>query len=125
NQVLFSVNPPMDEAGDATQPNSVPDSKELGTNDQEQSVILPFNDLEHAKEILKNNHEQIAALVLEPVQGGFIPAHQAFMDGIREITEELGIVLIFDEVKTGFRVSMGGAQSVYGIKPDLTTLGKV
>src|SRR5699024_1972895 len=70
------------------------------------------------------NQDQIAALVMEPIQDGFLPVDQSFINGIRQITQKLGIVLIFDEVKTGFRVSMGGAQSLYNIEPDLTTLGK-
>lgn len=123
-QVLFSIAPPMSEAGDVTHPNTVPNSKELASKDQEQTIILPFNDLEHAEEILKANQDQIAALVMEPIQDGFLPVDQSFINGIRQITQKLGIVLIFDEVKTGFRVSMGGAQSLYNIEPDLTTLGK-
>lgn len=125
NQVLYSINPQMDEAGDAAHPNAVPDSKELTGISQKETIMLPFNDLSHTEEILRHHQDDIAALILEPLQGGFIPATQAFMDGIRHITHELGIVLIFDEVKTGFRVNMGGAQEIYGVKPDLTTLGKV
>lgn len=106
-QVLFSIAPPMSEAGDVTHPNTVPNSKELASKDQEQTIILPFNDLEHAEEILKANQDQIAALVMEPIQDGFLPVDQSFINGIRQITQKLGIVLIFDEVKTGFRVSMG------------------
>src|SRR5690625_3065958 len=59
------------------------------------------------------------------MQRGFIPAEIDFMNGLRKLTEELNIVLIFDEVKTGFRVALGGAQSIYNVKPDITTLGKV
>src|SRR5699024_6292682 len=58
-------------------------------------------------------------------QGGFIPAEQSFITGLKKLTDELNIVLIFDEVKTGFRAAIGGAQSIYNIKPDITTLGKV
>ncbi|HEX7066109.1 MAG TPA: aspartate aminotransferase family protein [Bacillales bacterium] len=125
NQVLFSINPDIGEAGPFKEPNVVPDSKGLSKQDGQQTIILPFNDLEASEEILRKHCDEIGALVLEPVQGGFIPAEQRFIEGIRQLTKELGIVLIFDEVKTGFRVSLGGAQEVYGIKPDLTTLGKV
>src|SRR5699024_3803038 len=62
---------------------------------------------------------------MKTIQGVIIPAEQDFIEGLKKLTEELNIVLIFDEVKTGFRVALGGAQSVYHIKPDLTTLGKV
>src|SRR5699024_11332327 len=92
-----------------THPNTVTKSKELNSKDQEQTIILPFNHLEHEEEILKANQDQIAALVMEPIQDGFLPVDQSFINGIRQITQKLGIVLIFDEVKTGFRVSMGVA----------------
>src|SRR5699024_11762757 len=71
------------------------------------------------------NADDLAAVILEPIQGGFIPAQTEFLHGLKKLTDELNIVLIFDEVKTGFRVALGGAQSIYNIKPDLTTLGKV
>ncbi|HET7615587.1 MAG TPA: aminotransferase class III-fold pyridoxal phosphate-dependent enzyme, partial [Bacillales bacterium] len=99
--------------------------KGLSRLDREQTIILPYNDLGASEEILRKHGDEVGALVLEPVQGGFIPADPSFLKGIRELTEELGIVLIFDEVKTGFRVGLGGAQEVYGVKPDLTALGKV
>src|SRR5699024_1801043 len=123
-QVLFSIAPPMSEAGDVTHPNTVPNSKELASKDQEQTIILPFNDLEHAEEILKANQDQIAALVMEPIQDGCLRVDQSFINGIRQITQKLGIVLIFHEVRTGFRGSVGAAQSQYDIEPDFTTLGK-
>lgn len=125
SQVLYSISPTMEEAGHSSHPNSVPNSKELSEGGQNNTIVLPFNDLEHASDILKENQSQLAAVVIEPVQDGFLPAEDGFLQGIRKITEELGIVLVFDEVKTGFRVSMGGAQSLYNVKPDLTTLGKV
>src|SRR5699024_11490915 len=105
-------------------PNIGQYAKEIDIKDQEQIIILPFNDIENADEILKANQDQISALVMEPIQDGILPVDQSFINGIRQITQKLGIVLIFDEVKTGFRVSMGGAQSLYNIEPDLTTLGK-
>src|SRR5699024_7736101 len=125
HQVLYSIDPHEEDAGLAEAPIPVPDSKELKNISRNETIILPFNNLEQTEAILRKHHDQIAALILEPLQSGFISATQAFMDGIRAITDELGIVLIFDEVKTGFRVAMGGAQEVYGITPDLTTLGKV
>jgi len=63
--------------------------------------------------------------MLEPSQAGYIPAQPEFLQGLRKVTEELGILLVFDEVKTGFRIGIGGAQSHYGVQPDLTALGKV
>ncbi len=125
DQVLVSVNPNLAEAGAAENPRAVGESQGLPDYYVENTVILPFNDLEATERILRKHAKELAAVILEPIQGGFIPATQAFMDGLREVTEDLGIVLIYDEVKTGFRVSLGGAQSLYGIKPDLTALGKV
>src|SRR5699024_7704395 len=125
NQVLVSVNPDEQEAGTADTPEATPESKGIPQHDLEQTIVLPFNDLEATEAILRTHAAELAAAILEPVQGGFITATNEFMRGLRSLTEELNIVLIFDEVKTGFRVHLGGAQSVYNIKPDLTALGKV
>lgn len=125
DQVLFSINPSINEAGDARSPNAVPESAGVDPYHKKQTVILPFNDLEATRVILKAHQDELAAVIMEPVQGGFIPATKEFMHGLRQVTEELGILLIFDEVKTCFRVSLGGAQAHYGVKPDLTALGKV
>ncbi|WP_163529893.1 aspartate aminotransferase family protein [Halobacillus ihumii] len=125
DQVLLSVNPPIDNAGPAAEPSSVIESKGVDPYHQEHTIVLPFNNLDAAAEILRKKKDDIAAVILEPIQSGFIPAEQAFMEGLRKVTEELGILLIFDEVKTGFRIGLGGAQAAYGITPDLTTLGKV
>lgn len=125
NQVLLSVNPPVAEAGPIHEPKAIVESKGIEPHQAENTIILPFNDLDACAEILKKRKDEIAAVMLEPVQSGFIPAEQDFMTGLRQVTEELGILLIFDEVKTGFRMGIGGAQSVYGIKPDITALGKV
>ncbi|WHY73680.1 aspartate aminotransferase family protein [Fictibacillus enclensis] len=125
DQVLLSVNPPITEAGPIDEPKSVIESKGIDPYHQEHTIVLPFNDLDAVSDILYKRKDEIAAVMMEPIQGGFIPAEPAFMQGLRKITEELGILLIFDEVKTGFRLGIGGAQSVYGVHPDLTTLGKV
>ncbi|MDV2581360.1 aspartate aminotransferase family protein [Alkalibacillus haloalkaliphilus] len=125
DQMLVSVNPDMEQAGEVNQPNAVAESSGMSDYHLEHTVVLPFNDLEATEEILKARQDEISAVILEPVQGGFIPADESFMKGLREVTEELGIVLIFDEVKTGFRLNVGGAQSLYGVEPDLTALGKV
>ncbi|WNS73714.1 aspartate aminotransferase family protein [Bacillus sp. DTU_2020_1000418_1_SI_GHA_SEK_038] len=125
DQVLLSVNPPVNAAGPANEPKSIIESKGVDPYHEEHTIVLPFNNLEATAEILKKGKDEIAAVILEPIQGGFIPAEQSFMNGLRKITEDLGILLIFDEVKTGFRLGLGGAQSIYGIKPDITTLGKV
>ena len=125
DEVLVSVNPNYDEAGDAANPNAVAESKGVSKEDLKNTVVLPFNDIEGTEKILRQNKDEISAVILEPIQGGFIPATADFMYSLRQITEELGILLIFDEVKTGFRMTVGGVQSIYHIEPDLTALGKV
>jgi glutamate-1-semialdehyde 2,1-aminomutase len=89
--------------------------------------VAQFNDLQSVSTIFERYPEQIAAVIIEPVAGnmGVVPPIAGFLEGLRSLTQEYGTLLIFDEVMTGFRVHPGGAQSLYGIKPDLTTLGKV
>ena len=91
------------------------------------TLTLPFNHIEPLKELFAKQGEQIAAVIVEPVAGNMncIPPAPGFLEELRKQCDEHGTVLIFDEVMTGFRVALGGAQSVYNIKPDLTTLGKV
>ncbi|WP_066175886.1 aspartate aminotransferase family protein [Bacillus marinisedimentorum] len=125
DKVLFSINPSQQEYGAEDEPAAVQESKGIPSYYEDNILILPFNDIEKTECLLRKHKDNLAALILEPVQSGFIPADPEFMKQLRTITEELGIVLIFDEVKTGFRLGLGGAQEVYGIKPDLTALGKV
>jgi len=125
NQVLFSVNPPLEEAGSPSEPNAVAESRGVEPYQAEQTIVLPFNHLDACAEILRKRQHEIAAVMLEPSQAGYIPAQPEFLQGLRKVTEELGILLVFDEVKTGFRIGIGGAQSHYGVQPDLTALGKV
>lgn len=125
NQVLVSINPSKENAGKAESPTPVLESSGIPMDEQENTIVLPFNDLEATEILLKKHAHELAAVILEPVQGGFIPADESYMHGLRKLTEELNILLIFDEVKTGFRVDLGGAQKLYNIKPDITALGKV
>lgn len=92
-----------------------------------QTLTLPFNQLEPLADAFRQYPDAIAAVIVEPVAGnmGCIPPEEGFLAGLRELTEQAGAVLIFDEVMTGFRVARGGAQALYGVTPDLTTLGKV
>lgn len=91
------------------------------------TILLPYNNLEAVEEVVEKGYEEIAAIILEPVAGnmGVIPPQKGFLEGLRKLCSEYGIVLIFDEVITGFRVALGGAQERYGVLPDLTTLGKI
>ena len=93
----------------------------------ETTIALPFNSLDAVEEAFRLRGNEIAALIVEPVVGnmGCVPPAPGYLQGLRSITEKHGAVLIFDEVMTGFRVSFGGAQELYGVTPDMTTLGKV
>ncbi|MEI3614753.1 aspartate aminotransferase family protein [Pseudogracilibacillus sp. SO30301A] len=125
NQVLVSINPSKENAGKAESPTPVLESSGIPLDEQENTIVFPFNDLEATEILLKKHANELAAIILEPIQGGYIPADDSYMQGLRELTKELDILLIFDEVKTGFRVDIGGAQKLYRIKPDITALGKV
>lgn len=91
------------------------------------TIVAPYNDIAAVREIFAAEGEQIAAIIVEPVSGnmGVIPPVPGFLEGLRAVCDEYGAVLIFDEVITGFRVALGGAQERYGVTPDLTTLGKI
>jgi glutamate-1-semialdehyde 2,1-aminomutase len=93
----------------------------------ELTLTVPFNDFGALDEVFRANRDQIAAAIVEPVVGnaGCIPPQAGFLEKLRSLTAEQGTVLIIDEVMTGFRVAYGGAQQLYDIKPDLTTLGKI
>jgi len=91
------------------------------------TIPLPFNSVEALEECFANHGDKIACVIVEPVVGnmGCVPPQPGYLEALREVTAKHGALLIFDEVMTGFRVSLGGAQELYGIKPDMTTLGKV
>jgi glutamate-1-semialdehyde 2,1-aminomutase len=87
-------------------------------------LVAPFNDLETVASLVREHKAEIAAVIVEPLQR-LIPPKPGFLEGLRRITQENGILLIFDEVVTGFRFAYGGAQEYYGVVPDVCTLGKV
>jgi len=91
------------------------------------TVVVPYNDLEAVEAAFVDNPDQVAALIVEPVAGnmGCIPPADGFLEGLRALCDKYGALLIFDEVITGFRIAYGGAQERYGVMPDLTTLGKI
>ena len=91
----------------------------------EHTEVLPFDDIDRCEALLRQHREEVGVVVVEPFQSGYIPVDRDFMQRLRLITQELGMVLLFDEVKTGFRIRLGGAQAFYGVRPDLTALGKV
>ena len=91
------------------------------------TIPLPFNSVDALEECFANHGDKIACVIVEPVVGnmGCVPPQPGYLQALRDVTAKHGALLIFDEVMTGFRVSLGGAQELYGIKPDMTTLGKV
>jgi len=94
---------------------------------QQYTKVIPFNDLPNSLEVIYQNKEDLAAIIIEPVigEGGFIPTTTEYLKMLRSETEQLGALLIFDEVISGFRVALGGAQERFAMTPDLTTLGKI
>jgi len=104
-----------------------PDSLGVPASTAEHTITLSYNNLSEVEETFQQLGDQIAAIIVEPVAGnmGCIPPVAGFLEGLRSVCDQYGSLLIFDEVMTGFRVALGGAQSVYKIVPDLTTLGKV
>lgn len=114
-------------AGSAALTSSVPDSAGVPEGYTKTTLVALYNNEDSVRELFEENKDEIAALVVEPVAAnmGVVPPKPGFLRFLRDITAENGTVLIFDEVITGFRLSLGGAQQYYGVKPDMTTLGKI
>jgi glutamate-1-semialdehyde 2,1-aminomutase len=114
-------------AGSGVATLGLPDSPGVPHRTASYTITVPFNDLEAVEEAFRQYGDQLAAVIVEPVAGnmGVVPPLPGFLEGLRNITEKHGTLLIFDEVMTGFRVDYHCAQGLYGITPDLTTLGKV
>lgn len=114
-------------AGSGAVTMGTPDSPGVTEGTAKDTLTAPFNNLEAAIKLVDNNQNQIAAIILEPVAGnmGCILPKDGYLKGLRDLCDANGIILIFDEVMTGFRLSKGGAQEVYGVTPDMTTLGKI
>ena len=93
----------------------------------EDTLVATYNDIESVRRLLDTHRGEVAAIILEPIMGnmGLIPPAPGFLEELRRVTEEEGVLLIFDEVISGFRAARGGAQELYGIRPDLTCLGKI
>ena len=114
-------------AGSGAMTLGIPDSPGVPADLAKHTINLPFNSLDAVARTLRRRKGKVAALILEPVaaNAGVIPPAPGFLEGLRELTAEHGVILIFDEVITGFRVAYGGAQERFGIRPDLTCLGKI
>jgi glutamate-1-semialdehyde 2,1-aminomutase len=115
------------EAGSGVATLSIPGSPGVPKSFVAHTLSLPYNDIDRVSEVMKTQGEKIACIIVEPVAGnmGLVTPVNGFLQALRELTDKSGSLLIFDEVMTGFRVSYGGAQSIYGISPDLTCLGKI
>jgi len=122
------------QAGSGATTLGVPSSPGVPESITSNTLLIPYNDLDAVREVFQGHRNQIACLVVEPVAGnmgcippapGVGPNGQGYLHGLRELCDQFDVLLIFDEVMTGFRVAFGGAQSLYGITPDLTCLGKI
>ena len=115
------------EAGSGVATFGLPECEGIPADFTRHTLVVPFNDANAVRRTIEAHPDQIACLILEPIMGnmGIISPQDGYLNELREITSEHGVVLIFDEVITGFRVAYGGAQSLYGVIPDLTCLGKI
>jgi glutamate-1-semialdehyde 2,1-aminomutase len=114
-------------AGSGAATHGVPTSAGVPASYASETLVAEFNDLNSVVELIDENINQIAAIIVEPIAGnmGVVKPRNGFLQGLRKLCDQNGILLIFDEVITGFRVSYGGAQNLYGVSPDLTCLGKI
>lgn len=114
-------------AGSGVATLGIPDSPGVPRSYTENTLVAPYNNAEAVEQLFKLYPGAIAAIIVEPVAAnmGIVPPQPGFLKHLRQLTEELGALLIFDEVITGFRIAYGGAQALYGITPDLTCLGKI
>jgi len=125
--VLQSLDIPSDKLKAKNRQPAVPFGKGIPKSISDLVVIYPFNDWPATEEVLTRNADDLAALIIEPIQagGGCFAPRNGYLKKLRKLTKELGIVLIFDEVLTGFRVAFGGAQERYDVKPDMTSIAKI
>ena len=114
-------------SGSGALTHGAPNSPGIPEETTKNTLLIPFNDEDAVKNVINENKDEIACLIVEPVMGnvGCIPPKDGYLEFLREITEENDIILIFDEVITGFRIAPGGAQEYYGVVPDLATVGKI
>lgn len=126
DNVSFSVNPSMQEPELSDLLSPVPWTQGISAGLETQLLVLPWNDLERLQTVLKRRGSEVAAVIMEPVMcnNGCILPRPGFLEGVRDLCDRHGVILIFDEVITGFRISSGGAQKYFGVVPDLAVFGK-
>ena len=127
DNVSWGISTPSEEAlGSRENPNVYPWTEGLPEHSKEEFIVLPWNDLPLLKKTVAERHKEIAAIITEPIMcnNGCILPEEGFLEGLREVCDEYDIALIFDEVITGFRLSLGGAQQYFGITPDISVFAK-
>ena len=122
----FSHVPALEAAGTERFPRTLPSLAGIPRAFEDMVIVGCFNDLDSAEQLISRNADSLAAVLSEPIlaDAGIIPPEPGFLEGLRRICDDNGVLLIFDEVITGFRVSLGGAQELYGVTPDITCLAK-
>ena len=117
---------PPEELGSKDQPARIPDSQGIPPTTFEDVVLAPWNDVPALERVMRQHGRELAAVITEPIMAnmGCIPPRDGYLQRVRELTRDYGVLLIFDEVVTGFRYAPGGCQEYYGIRPDLSTFGK-
>ena len=115
------------EAGSGATTLGVPSSPGVPKSITANTILIPYNDVDALREVLEDQADEIACFAVEPIAGnmGCIPPRDGYLQGARELCDQYGVLLLFDEVMTGFRVGLSGAQGLYGVTPDLTCLGKI
>jgi glutamate-1-semialdehyde 2,1-aminomutase len=126
DQLEWSHHPDLSAAGPRERPHALPGTPGIPDVIGQTLLVLPWNDASVVEGVLQEQGERVAAVLTEPIMGntGVIPPAPGYLEALRRMTSDHGVVLIFDEVITGFRVALGGAQSLYGVTPDLTTMAK-
>ncbi|HEY5001455.1 MAG TPA: aminotransferase class III-fold pyridoxal phosphate-dependent enzyme, partial [Candidatus Cryosericum sp.] len=122
---VLSNTPRAADYGDPDRPASVAGSRGTPASILEETLVLPFNDLDACRTLLTANRERVGTVIVEPSPRAFYQTDPAFLEGLRALTRELGMVLIFDEIMSGFRSGPKGAAGIFGVEPDLMTLGKI
>lgn len=126
DSVYVSVNPALDKTGQASDLAALPECEGMPANIQNDVVVLPFEDIETTERMIRRNRAELAVVIVEPLAKprGYAPMKAGFLKRLREITAENDVLLMFDEVVTGFRLSEGGAARVFQVEPDIAVFGK-